>query len=262
MGAKEWVSQQQQFGLYQDLNFDTEEDVNESPAVIQIENPDDYKIESLTLSGGVFSKLTVEIPAEVFDEFCRQWVKKRNLNTNKYTLEELLVKCSSESLVSEDELTDRQDCVSDDVQLKGESEKKPKQELDYNNIFDAVTLDENEANRLKKLSDLLIKYRDVSELKGIFKGLDNADNLEVGPSYESLKKGDISVAENASGALYMVFYGGMGNTHVTQQPAESFVKIRRLIADGKLVLNGETPRYILEAQQELSFYCWNDETKE
>lgn len=79
MSTKEWVYQENdQFGLYQEMTFDKD---NDNPAVIQIINPANFMVASESnAEGTVFGKLEAEIPADVFDQIAIAWLKKRKLH--------------------------------------------------------------------------------------------------------------------------------------------------------------------------------------
>lgn len=82
MSTKEWVyGHQGGANLYQECFYDFKKHaVNPNPAVIQIENPENFSItrEEYT-DAKAFSQLIVEIPAERFDEIAIAWCKKRKL---------------------------------------------------------------------------------------------------------------------------------------------------------------------------------------
>jgi len=162
MSTKEWVSNHRDgASLYQECFYDGEKhEINPNPAVIQIDNPKRFSITREKLVDiKPFSQLVVEIPAVRFDEIAKAWCKTRHLNTNKYTLEELLAKCDFAWPVSEKELIIglEKDCLR-------------QEELSVDNIFDAATDDKDDALQLEPVPDELIKQRNASELNGLFKG--------------------------------------------------------------------------------------------
>lgn len=163
MSTKKWIGQFKGIGIYQECFYDFEKDnLNSNPACIQIENPNDFTIERKTLEGDVWSQLTVEVPAKKMDELVIAWCKARNLNTNKYTFDELLVKCDFKFPLSEDELLDGLDDIAL-AEIVSERVDSPEVEanLEYENIFDVVDSDKEQSNRLKKLSDMTLQIRDL-----------------------------------------------------------------------------------------------------
>lgn len=83
MSTKEWISVAQDgANLYQECFYDFEKHVtNPNPAVIQIDNPTSFSITREECAGTKpFSQLTVEIPAERFDEIAVAWCKTRKLH--------------------------------------------------------------------------------------------------------------------------------------------------------------------------------------
>lgn len=177
MSTKEWVKDQGDYGIYQECLYDhTKHDINPNPARIQITNPDDFQIERETLKSRIWSQLTVDIPAEIMDELAIAWCKKRNLNTNKYTLDELLSKGNFKWPISEEELIEGLEEAADDIGLASvakQREDQPEVELEYDNIFDVLTSDKDKAALMKKISNEAINQTDVSDLKGILRGHNN-----------------------------------------------------------------------------------------
>lgn len=83
MSIKDWVfSKEDGANLYQVCFYDPENnDVNPNPAVIQIENPENFSITREECADAKsFSQLIVEIPADRFDEIAVAWCKKRKLH--------------------------------------------------------------------------------------------------------------------------------------------------------------------------------------
>lgn len=78
MSTKEWVYQSEQgFGLYQEMTLEKN---NDNPAIIEIANPVDFRVNYTTNADGeAFGKLMAEIPADVFDEIAVVWCKQRKL---------------------------------------------------------------------------------------------------------------------------------------------------------------------------------------
>ena len=171
MSTKEWIHRSHDgAGLYQKISFDKH---NNNPATIEIDNPKDFKIEHEEYPNGkVFFKLTAEIPADRFDELAIAWIKHRGIKArhNKYTLGDLLGKCDFKWPISETELLDGiEDAELTQIIIDRDSQEEVAANLEYDNIFDAVTDNKEEAERLKTQSDVAIKDRDVRQLKGMFK---------------------------------------------------------------------------------------------
>ena len=90
MSNKEWVYfKEGSASLYQELDFDMNEK-NDNPACIHLTNQSDFSISCASFGPNTLSEMTVKISAEQMDELAIAWCKKRCLNINKYTLEELL----------------------------------------------------------------------------------------------------------------------------------------------------------------------------
>lgn len=171
MSTKEWIHRPDDgAGLYQEISFDKH---NSNPATIEIDNPKDFKIEHEEYPNGkVFFNLTAEIPADRFDELAIAWIKHRDIKArlNKYTLGELLVKCDFKWPISETELLDGiEDAELAQIVRDRDGQEEVAANLEYDNIFDAVTDNKEEAEKLKSQSDKAIKKRDVRQLKGMYK---------------------------------------------------------------------------------------------
>lgn len=79
MSLKEWVVQEGQYGIYQELDFDVN-DTNQNAACIHVEGPSDYRIERATnFDNKAFLRLTVQIPADIMDKLAKQWCKTRKI---------------------------------------------------------------------------------------------------------------------------------------------------------------------------------------
>lgn len=170
MSTKEWIYQQDDgAGLYQDLSLDKH---NSNPATIEIENPTDFRIERETLENGrAYFSLTLEVPAERFDDIAIAWVKHREIKArlNKYTLETLLSKCDSTEPITEVQRLDGiEDVVLTDIVKERGQQEELSANLEYDSIFEAVIENNDQARHLKVASDKAIKKRNISELKGMF----------------------------------------------------------------------------------------------
>jgi hypothetical protein len=169
MSTKEWVYRSDDVGLYQEMSFDEH---NNNPATIEIKNPMNFKIEREEYpSGKVFFTLSSEIPTVCFDELAIAWMKHRDIQArpNKYTLKELLNKGDFEWPISEAELLDGiEEAELSQIVRDRECQEEVPANLEYDNIFDVLTDDKKESENLKDKSDVLIRNRDISELKGMF----------------------------------------------------------------------------------------------
>jgi hypothetical protein len=156
-------------GLYQYLSLDKH---NSNPAAIEIENPTDFRIERETLENGrAYFSLTVEVPAEQFDDIAIAWVKHREIKArlNKYTLETLLTKCDFNKLITKEQFLDGiEDVVHTDTVGERGQQKELSANLEHDNIFEAISEDKDQAKHIKVASDKAIKKRNISELKGMF----------------------------------------------------------------------------------------------
>ncbi|RCU45690.1 hypothetical protein DU002_14620 [Corallincola holothuriorum] len=79
MSTKEWTyTSNERFGVYQEITFEKD---NHNPATIEVVNPEDFSFSSETTAENArVSLLTLEIPAEVFDEIAIAWCRKRKLH--------------------------------------------------------------------------------------------------------------------------------------------------------------------------------------
>jgi hypothetical protein len=175
MSTKEWIFRPDDgAGIYQELSFDEH---NNNPATIEIKNPSDFKIERAQYPcDKVFFTLTAEIPSERFDEIALEWIKHRGIKArlNKYTLEELLGACDFKWPISETELLNGiEDAELTQIIKERDGQEEVAANLEYDNIFDAVTENKEEAERLKLQSDLTIKDRDLSQLNDMFNPQNN-----------------------------------------------------------------------------------------
>ena len=74
MGTKEWVYRtgELDIGCYQELTLESD---NNSPAVIQVVNPEEFSVARDEFG----EQIEVAVPAEVFDQIAVAWCKKRGL---------------------------------------------------------------------------------------------------------------------------------------------------------------------------------------
>ena len=104
MSTKEWVLLAEDgASIYQECFYDFDRfDLNPNPAVIQINNPKNFSVSRAECpAGNSISQINLEIPAQEFDEIAAAWCLKRQLNTNKYSLEDLLDKSDIQRQVNE-----------------------------------------------------------------------------------------------------------------------------------------------------------------
>lgn len=105
-----------------DLEFD--------PVISDIHNCDNSNVMNFTIEhssslnvtkghhGDVDSfRLSVNIPVKILDKLAVAWCKKRQLNANKYAIEELFSKDKFKWPVSEEELLEGLDEVIDNISL-------------------------------------------------------------------------------------------------------------------------------------------------
>ncbi|WP_032095622.1 MULTISPECIES: hypothetical protein [unclassified Alteromonas] len=114
------------------------------------------------------SQVWVKIPCESFDVIARDWCKKRELNTNKFTLEELLSQCTFQWPIVEKTLIDGLDEWVEDLSLTEQVNEREQQDekevvLHYENIFDAVVDDEDSARLMQKSCNDLLKLREMGQ---------------------------------------------------------------------------------------------------
>lgn len=151
MSTKEWVSNHEDgASIYQECSYDSEKyNINPNPVVIQVDNARNFSITREEFAQGKsFSQLLVEVPAERFDEIAVSWCKKRNLNPNEYSLDELPRK-SNVKLAA----------------LVKEREHQPEinADLEMNSIFDGVTDDPVINEYLRDNCDDLIQLREIGQ---------------------------------------------------------------------------------------------------
>ena len=169
MSTKEWISDLTNgVGVYQECIYDSDYNVvNPNPAVIQLDHSAETTITQKVINDGLVSRFTLEasIPATTFDRIAIDWCKKRSLNTNKYSLKELLSRTNvsqryhtGESIkVLEETLGD-----SEYTQTIKERSKQPEIEadLEMDNIFSILTSDPVEAGYLQECSNEWLKLRE------------------------------------------------------------------------------------------------------
>lgn len=123
------------------------------------------KMQPLRISA---SQVSVKIPSESFDVIARDWCKRRELNTNKYTLEEILTQCNFQWSIDEKALVDGLDEWVEDLSLAkqvNEREQRGEKEvvLTFNNIFEVIAGDEDSARFMEKNGNELLKLREMGQ---------------------------------------------------------------------------------------------------
>ncbi|GFD79530.1 hypothetical protein KUL118_23920 [Tenacibaculum sp. KUL118] len=114
------------------------------------------------------SQVSLKIPSESFDVIARDWCNKRGLNTNKYTLEEILTQCNFQWPIDEKALIDGLDEWVEDSSLAtnvNEREYQGEKEvvLHLDNIFDVITDDEDSARSMEKNANELLQLREMGQ---------------------------------------------------------------------------------------------------
>jgi len=112
------------------------------------------------------SQVSVTIPSESFDVIARDWCKRRELNTNKYTLEEILTQCNFQWPIDEKALVDGVDEWVEDLSLAkqvNEREQQGEKEvvLTFDNIFEVIAGDEDSARSMEKNGNELLELREM-----------------------------------------------------------------------------------------------------
>lgn len=114
------------------------------------------------------SQVSVTIPSESFDVIARDWCKRRELNTNKYTLEEILTQCNFQWPIDEKALVDGVDEWVEDLSLAkqvNEREQQGEKEvvLTFDNIFEVIAGDEDSARSMEKNGNELLELREMGQ---------------------------------------------------------------------------------------------------
>lgn len=166
MARTDWIFSGDDHSLHQKLpakGSDINPSDNTNPAQLIIDFPSSFNVTQGHTGEDAFSQLSVDIPADIMDRMAIAWCKKRKLHGalgGPAGLEFGSVDCdydehASESIEENAEL----------LKLLREIEGQPEIEtsLEFDNIFDVVASTKEEAQRLKKESDDLIKNRDINE---------------------------------------------------------------------------------------------------
>jgi len=114
------------------------------------------------------SQVSVKIPSESFDVIARDWCKRRELNTNKYTFEEILTQCNFQRPIDEKALVDGLDEWVERLSVAmqvNEREQRGEKEvvLTFDNIFEVIAGDEDSARSMEKNGNELLKLREMGQ---------------------------------------------------------------------------------------------------
>ena len=111
------------------------------------------------------SQVSVKIPAELFDVLARDWCEKRELITNKYTLEDILSQNDFKWPIGEKVLIDEvaDDSVLSEKAIEHDQQTGGAEALQYQSIFAAISDDENAVKTMQKSSDALLKLREMGQ---------------------------------------------------------------------------------------------------
>ena len=166
MVRTDWIFSGDDHSLHQEYpaeGSDINPSDNANPAQLIIDFPNSFNVTQGHTSDDAFSQLSVDIPPDIMDRMAIAWCKKRRLHGafgGPVGLEFGSVdfdydEHASENLEEDAEL----------LELVKEKEGQPEIEanLKFDNIFDVVASTKEEAQRLKKESDDLIKNRDFNE---------------------------------------------------------------------------------------------------
>ncbi len=147
-------------------------DTKSAPVIIQMDISAELpKMLPVRISA---SQVSVTIPSESFDVITRDWCKRRELNTNKYTLEEILTQCNFQWPIDEKALVDGLDEWVEDLSLAkqvNEREQQGEKEivLTFDNIFEVIAGDEDSARSMENNGNELLKLREMGQrLQSIF----------------------------------------------------------------------------------------------
>lgn len=172
MSTKEWISDSTNgVGIYQECIYDSDvDDVNPNPVVIQLDHSSDTTITQKVINDKLAYQFTFEasMPAKTFDRIAVDWCKKRSLNTNKYSLEELLSKCNFLQPYHADKSIEVLEEDLDDFALTQTIKERSEQpeidaELDMDNIFNILASGPLEAKYMKECSNELIQLRELGQ---------------------------------------------------------------------------------------------------
>jgi len=170
MSTKEWISDLTNgVGVYQECIYDSDHHVvNPNPAVIELDHSAETTITQKVINDELGSRFVLEasIPAKTFDKIAAHWCKKRSLNTNKYSLEELLSKCNFLQPYRTDKLIKVLEEGLDEFALTQTIKERSEQpeieaDLEMDNIFSIVATNSLEAGYMQECSNELLQLRDA-----------------------------------------------------------------------------------------------------
>ena len=166
MTRTDWIFSGEDHSLHQEFpaeGSDINPSDNTNPAQLIIDFPYSFNVTQGHSGDDAFSQLSVDIPADIMDRMAIAWCQKRGLQGalgGPIGLEFGSVDCDYDEHASENLEED-----AELLKLLREREGQPEIEanLEFDNIFDVVANTKEEAQRLKKDSDDLIKKRDINE---------------------------------------------------------------------------------------------------
>lgn len=164
MARTDWIFSGDDHSLHQEFpaeGSDINPGDNKNPAQLIIDFPNSFNVTQGHTGDEAFSQLSVDIPADIMDRMAISWCKKRKLHGalgGPVGLEFGSVDCDYDEHASEN-LEDNTELLK----LVREGQPAIEADLEFDNIFDVVANTKEEAQRLKKESDDLIKNRDINE---------------------------------------------------------------------------------------------------
>ena len=148
---------------------DDEADSNEpqsAPVIIKIDISATHPtMQPMEISA---SQVSMKIPSESFDVIARDWCKRRELNTNKYTLEEILSQCNFQWPIDEKALTNGLDEWVEDLSLAEKVKEREQQDekevvLHFDNIFDVIADEADSAKSMQQNGNELLQLREIGQ---------------------------------------------------------------------------------------------------
>ncbi len=166
MARTDWIFSGDDHSLHQEFpakGSDINPSDNTNPAQLIIDFPSSFNVTQGHTGEDAFSQLSVDIPADIMDRMAIAWCKKRKLHGalgGPVGLEFGSVDCDYDEHASEN-LKEGAELLEQVREREGQPEIETS--LEFDNIFDVVASTKEEAQRLKKESDDLIKNRDINE---------------------------------------------------------------------------------------------------
>lgn len=166
MARTDWIFSGDDHSLHQEFPAkvsDINSSDNTNPAQLIIDFPSSFNVTQGHTGDDAFSQLSVDIPADIMDRMAIAWCKKRKLHGalgGPVGLEFGSVDCDYDEHASEN-LEEGAELLEQVREREGQPETETS--LEFDNIFDVVASTKEEAQRLKKESDDLIKNRDFNE---------------------------------------------------------------------------------------------------